>query len=101
MLNEDSSFKIYNIDLYRKEIVLCETLLYRIRDSYNNLDNDGEVVGAAFDDNMKLKHIAVSKKEDLDKLSVSELSKKYVKKRPLIRRVLSKIKRILKKLLNK
>ena len=38
MLNEDSSFKIYNIDLYRKEIVLCENLLYRIRDSYNNLD---------------------------------------------------------------
>lgn len=62
MLNEDSSFKIYNIDLYRKEIFLCENLLYRIRDSYNNLDNGGEVVGAAFDDNMKLKHIAVSKK---------------------------------------
>lgn len=36
------------------------------------LDNGGEVVGAAFDNNMKLKHVAVSKKEDLDKLKGSK-----------------------------
>lgn len=37
-LQQDSTFKIYNKEMYKKEIVLCENLLYRVRDSYKNLD---------------------------------------------------------------
>ena len=36
------------------------------------LDNDGIVIGAAFDEKHKLKHIAISKKEELDKLKGSK-----------------------------
>lgn len=36
------------------------------------LDNNGVVVGAAFDDNNHLKHIAIEKKEDLDPLRKSK-----------------------------
>lgn len=36
------------------------------------LENNGIVVGASFDDNMHLKHIAIEKKEDLNKLRKSK-----------------------------
>lgn len=37
-LKVDSTFVIYSKDEYREEAALCENLLYRVRDSYNNLD---------------------------------------------------------------
>lgn len=36
------------------------------------LDNNGIVIGASFDDNNKLNHIAITKKEDLEKLKGSK-----------------------------
>jgi len=36
--NVDSIFLVYSKEMYRKEASLCENLLYRVRDSYNNLD---------------------------------------------------------------
>ncbi len=37
-LKQDSVFRIFSKEMYKKEIILCENLLYRVRDSYNNLD---------------------------------------------------------------
>lgn len=37
-LKQDSVFRIFSKEMYKQEIILCENLLYRVRDSYNNLD---------------------------------------------------------------
>lgn len=37
-LKQDSVFRIFSKEMYNQEIILCENLLYRVRDSYNNLD---------------------------------------------------------------
>ncbi|HPF82590.1 MAG TPA: hypothetical protein PLV83_00245 [Bacilli bacterium] len=37
-LDYDVAFKVYSKKMYEKEISLCENLLYRIRDSFKNLD---------------------------------------------------------------
>jgi len=59
------------------------------------LDNNGIVVGAAFDDNNHLKHIAVEKKEDLDPLRKSKYLQsdldnifKYIKEQIKTKKVL-------------
>ena len=37
-LKQDSVFRIFSKEMYKQEIILCENLLYRVRDSYNTLD---------------------------------------------------------------
>ncbi|HIT37391.1 MAG TPA: hypothetical protein IAB59_02785 [Candidatus Onthousia faecipullorum] len=37
-LKQDLVFRIFSKEMYKQEIILCENLLYRVRDSYNNLD---------------------------------------------------------------
>ena len=37
-LKQDSVFRIFSKEMYKQEIILCENLLYRVRDSYNNLE---------------------------------------------------------------
>ena len=37
-LKQDSVFRIFSKEMYKQEIILCENLLYRVWDSYNNLD---------------------------------------------------------------
>ena len=82
------------VELFKKAYCLAESL-----DTCDNanyiLDKKGIVVGAAFDDNNHLKHIAVEKKKDLEPLRKSKYLQsdlgnvfKYIKEQVKTRKVL-------------
>lgn len=48
-LKQDSAFRIFSKEMYKQEIILCENLLYIVRDSYNNLDEVEKFIIKNFD----------------------------------------------------